>query len=187
MRIFFVLCLCMFLYADSPSAPDFSLSNKQVSTPPPLPEQYGVQMPFENYGQIPNVNAQILPDEPMVLELCVITDRTNRVYENGYELMRGCKLGDRGLSYFLLQPYEYWESLALPIASLVPKDGDAIYPSIVMNYLDSMGNIAGNIEVGISFNANYISINGNMFEQDTTLINGIYRLIDEVYSNSYMR
>lgn len=79
MRIFFVLCLCMFLYADSPSAPDFSLSNKQVSTPPPLPEQYGVQMPFENYGQIPNVNAQILPDEPMVLELCVITDRTNRV------------------------------------------------------------------------------------------------------------
>ncbi len=198
--IAYSLCLISLVYAGTPYETDFSLSTHVVSEPPALPQNYGIELPSEwEYYPAPVSEWQknpFLPDTPMLMEICAITDTQMYQYNTKEELMSGCYRNDKGLSYFVLQPYQYWSILStLKGANLVLQDANIdsnkpIQPKIVA-YYKSMTQpqvYSTIIELGDFYNeSSLIAINGKPFLYNIDIMMAFYALVYEIENNSYMR
>ncbi|MWV63114.1 hypothetical protein DCO58_00580 [Helicobacter saguini] len=175
--------------AKEPFSPDFTLNVIQGMEPPPLPQVYGIDVP-DIWGQYEEKNlvatSPLLPETPMIMEVCAITGRPQYAYANSQELLAGCYRGDAGLSLLELQPYEYWESLSsVGRERLMPRGFEAPFNvRVVINYRNARVSNAPfkTIELGeFDSPTSYIAINGQVFQHNLEIMRAIYGVIYDIY------
>ncbi|RDU59193.1 hypothetical protein [Helicobacter sp. MIT 14-3879] len=198
---FFVYCFfgCLFIsfvIAKAPNEPYFSTKSKQLSEPPALPQIYGIELPnnivefFPSPPPKESFNA-FLPPNPMIMEVCAITGQPLYYYASKEELLNGCYRGDSGLSFFELQPYQYWQALTpLKEVQLIPYNhlvNNVIRILVNYKYVGHDESIAS-IEIGdTNYPATFISINGQNFQNNYAVMSAFYGLIMEITQEAYLK
>ncbi|RDU72866.1 hypothetical protein CQA66_02980 [Helicobacter aurati] len=193
-----ILCcisiVCYFVLAKAPIEPSFSLHNHEIQEPPALPQVYGMVLPdtinyFSQSHKKQEFNA-FLPEFPMIMQVCAITETPVYYYPNREELLNGCYRGDKGLSFFELQPYQYWQTLkALQEVQLIPQIANHNVIRILINYKYAYSDqITTTIEIGDSnYPATSIVINGQTFHNNYDVVSAFYGLIKGIQEEAYPR
>ncbi|RDU65721.1 hypothetical protein CQA53_06055 [Helicobacter didelphidarum] len=193
--LFFTLFFPYVLYAGKPYNPDFTLSTQMMFEPPPLPQVYGVELP-DAWEYYPNPNLKetpnpFLPNTPVLMEVCAITGTVVYSYATQEELLDGCYRNDIGLSFFVLQPYQYWGVLTpLKEVRLMPRNFNApmnihaiIYYRVSQTQMPIMTIELGEFDSPIS----YISINGQIFQHNLEVMRTLFGLIANIEEQTYLK
>lgn len=187
-----VMLFTCVLHADFPYPPDFSLDMKHLEEPGALSESYSQSVPnsWEYYKYTEEKAKDIIPNEPMVMEICAIYDTTEYIYHTKEELMLGCNRGDIGLLHLVLQPYQYMPKLhSFQTVNLVPDyTQNSINPRIVIYYKmnESTNDILTSIEFGDIYKDNVFFINERAFKYNEEIVSQFGNLIYEVSDTIYL-
>lgn len=180
------------IYAEAPYPPDFSLSNHILQEPPALPQIYNAKLPnaWEYYTMRQSEQNAIVPESPVIMEICAIIDRTDYAYPTKEELMDGCYRGDNGLVHLILQPYQYLPFLnSLQYTHLMPSGRQVHYPQVIIYYKATKHtqNILTSLEFENLADINGVfMVNDRAYQYNQDAASAFYSLIYEMWDSTYL-